>query len=207
MGKAPAFQLFAADLYMDTNHWTVDEIGIYTRLLMTEWVNGGLPDDLKRLARIAGCSPQKFSKRWTIVKKKFHQNNEGFLINDRMEQTREEQANYKKSQSEKGKKSCDKRWHSDITVVTDGLQPEGQPKHNSSSSSSSSNKKKRLILSDEDFLKSLKEKFTWVDFDTEMTKIDAWLMVHTDRKKTRGFIVKWISKIQKPMETKNVKSW
>ena len=39
MGKTPAFQLYAADFYMDTNSWSIDEIGIYTRLLFSEWVN------------------------------------------------------------------------------------------------------------------------------------------------------------------------
>ncbi len=47
-GKAPAFQLFAADALVDTASWTVDEVGIYFRLLMTEWVNGPLPNDEAR---------------------------------------------------------------------------------------------------------------------------------------------------------------
>ncbi len=51
MSKAPAFQLYAADFYMDTNTWSIEEIGIYTRLLFSEWVNGPLPNDETRLAR------------------------------------------------------------------------------------------------------------------------------------------------------------
>jgi hypothetical protein len=54
-------------------------------------------------------------------------------------------------------------------------------------------------LSDDEFLQSLKEKFTWVDFEKEMVKIDAWLMANPGRQKTRKFIVKWISKIEKPL--------
>jgi len=62
--------------------------------------------------------------------------------------------------------------------------------------------KRPLKLSDEDFLKSLKEKFTWVDFDSTMIKIDAWLLAHPERKKTRRFIVAWLNKIEKPISIK-----
>lgn len=57
-------------------------------------------------------------------------------------------------------------------------------------------------LSDEEFLLSLKEKFTWIDFDSVMVKMDAWLLAHPDRNKTRRFIVSWLNKIEKPMEIK-----
>jgi phage replication O-like protein O len=55
-------------------------------------------------------------------------------------------------------------------------------------------------LSDEDFLVLLKSMFTWVDFDKEMVKIDAWIMANPGRQKTRRFMVKWISKVEKPLE-------
>jgi len=64
---------------------------------------------------------------------------------------------------------------------------------------------KKVALSDEEFLISLKEKFTWVDFDQVMVKIDAWLLAHPHRKKTRRFIVNWLNKIEKPMEVKDGK--
>jgi hypothetical protein len=46
---------------------------------------------------------------------------------------------------------------------------------------------------------NLKEKFTWVDFDQAIVKMDAWLLAHPGRKKTRRFIVNWLNKIDKPM--------
>lgn len=58
----------------------------------------------------------------------------------------------------------------------------------------------KKILSDDEFLVSLKEKFTWVDFEQEMAKIDAWLLANPERQKTRRFVVKWLSKVQKPMQ-------
>ena len=59
--------------------------------------------------------------------------------------------------------------------------------------------KQKKVLSDDEFLASLKEKFTWVDFEQEMAKIDAWLLANPGRQKTRRFVVKWLSKVQKPM--------
>ena len=56
-------------------------------------------------------------------------------------------------------------------------------------------------LTDDEFLLSLKEKFTWIDFDQVMVKMDAWLLAHPDRKKTRRFIVNWLNKIEKPIQT------
>lgn len=62
---------------------------------------------------------------------------------------------------------------------------------------------KKVPLTDNEFLQSLKDKFTWIDFNKEMIKIDAWLLANPSRKKTRRFIVNWINKIDKPMEVKN----
>jgi phage replication O-like protein O len=59
---------------------------------------------------------------------------------------------------------------------------------------------KKASLTDEQFLLSLKEKFIWIDFDLVMTKMDAWLLAHPSRKKTRRFIVNWLNKIEKPLE-------
>ncbi len=82
-------------------------------------------------------------------------------------------------------------------------QTPNQKDQSSSSSSSSKQKKiyKRKVLSDEEFLASLKEKFTWRDVDRELIKMDAWLLANPERQKTRKFIVKWLSK-DKPLQIK-----
>ena len=67
MAKAPAFQLYASDFYMDTAHWEPETVGIYFRLLMFEWVNKSIPNNTRELARIAGLSPKKFTKNWKII--------------------------------------------------------------------------------------------------------------------------------------------
>lgn len=137
MAKAPAFQMYSADFFMDTNHWTIEEMGIYTRLLLTEWSQGSLPFEIPRLARIAGCSSKKFQLWWGTISVKFIPNGDGKLINLRLEEEREKQRKYRELQSQKGKASAEKR----LTTVITTVQPDLQPKGNSSSSSSLVNTK------------------------------------------------------------------
>lgn len=63
---------------------------------------------------------------------------DGVYVNERMEQERQKQADYRRRQSDKGKASAIVRWQPEgnrkVTTVTPRLQPDG----NSSSSSSSS---------------------------------------------------------------------
>lgn len=114
MNKSPAFQLYSNDFYVDTTDWSPEEVGVYTRLLLVEWSNGPLPNDLDRLARIAGQTPKKFRHNWIYVSTKFVQNGEGKLINLRLEQTREEQRKYSESRSNNVKK----RWEKKDTYVS-----------------------------------------------------------------------------------------
>ncbi len=130
--KAPAFQLYSADFFMDTGEWSIEEIGIYTRLLLSEWCNGDLPTEPTRLARIAGCDPKRFKNRWLVVRTKFQVNGNGRYINLRMEEEREKQRKYRELQSQKGKISAEKRSTTVTTTVEPVLQPQGQPKGNSS---------------------------------------------------------------------------
>jgi hypothetical protein len=76
----------------------------------------------------------------------------------------------------------------------------GQPQDTNKNVKNVKNDKNKLT--DEEFLFSLKEKFTWVDFDSVMVKMDAWLLAHPERHKTRKFIVNWLNKIEKPMQVK-----
>lgn len=134
MGEAPAFQLYAADFYMDTASWTVAEVGAYFRLLMHEWVNGPLPSDMASLARIAGISDARtLYKMWsTTVGKKFTTTDGNLLINRRLEEERGKQHKRRELQAQKGRSGAKKRWGNDIA----GAITQAQPNDSSSSSSS-----------------------------------------------------------------------
>jgi len=55
-----------------------------------------------------------------------------------------------------------------------------------------------------DFLSKIKTNpaYSHVDIDTELSKMDAWLMLakNRGRKKTPRFILNWLNKIEKPLE-------
>lgn len=113
MGKSPAFQLYSNDFFVDTITWELDELGLYSRLLFVEWSNGPLPNDHKKLAKIAGISPKKFSNLFQICSSKFVLNDDGKLINIRLEEEREKQVKY----SESRKNIANKRWENKDTSV------------------------------------------------------------------------------------------
>lgn len=61
--SAPFMQLYVADYLGDTRHLTTEQHGAYLLLLMTMWRSDGrLPNDAKKLARIAGCTASRWSK-------------------------------------------------------------------------------------------------------------------------------------------------
>lgn len=203
--KAPAFQTYASDFYMDTNSWTIEEIGIYQRLLLTEWTNGGLPSDEERLSRVAGCKLKIFKKFWPIISQKFSQNGNGNLINKRMEEVRKNQAQYAEIQREKGKHGAEKRWKDHITHVI----PQAMPVDSSSSSSSSlttkkENIKRKKVLSDEEWKTEILKLNPWINWDDLNRDIDTWLLNNPHRQKTRRLITTFITRKIKdrPMQIK-----
>lgn len=41
--------------------------------------------------------------------------------------------------------------------------------------------------------------FAHIDITAELSRMDAWLLAHPGRKKTRGFVVNWLNKIERPL--------
>lgn len=153
--KAPAFQLYSNDFLVDTLDWSIEEIGIYTRLLFFQWANGCIPNDTERLARIAGCHTQKFIPNWKKVSSKFVQKDEGFLYNVRLEETRIEQEEFKEKAIESGKLGAEKRWKDHIKKDSNPISnpisnPNGENIALLSSSSSSSIKEKKESIKKKD---------------------------------------------------------
>lgn len=56
-------QLYVGDYLRDTRHLSAEQHGAYLLLLMSMWAHGGtLPNDPKKLARIASCTASRWAK-------------------------------------------------------------------------------------------------------------------------------------------------
>ena len=66
-------------------------------------------------------------------------------------------------------------------------------------------KPKRLLVrrsSDTEFIEAIKKNkaYEGVDIDSELARMDAWLLAHPGRYKTQKFIVNWLNK-NRPVKT------
>lgn len=194
MAKAPAFQLYAADFYMDTASWTIEEVGIYTRLLFYQWVNGSIPMDEIRLARIAGCTPKSFQKWWCQIKLKFSVWDHENLINLRLEETRQKQLNHSEKQSNRAKV----RWENHNAAAYPVAMPERCSSSSSSSSTSKDNNpptpRKRGMVYADDFL------IFWKAYPKKVGK-DAALRAWKGRTGTRPVVAELVAAIQKQAQS------
>lgn len=105
--KAPAFQFYADDFLAGTSDMSAEEVGGYIRLLCHQWTKGGIPNDEERAGRMAGLMGSP-SIRYVLAK--FSPCEDGLLRNARLEQVRQEQADYKAKQATSGKAGAEKRW-------------------------------------------------------------------------------------------------
>lgn len=96
------FPLFGRDFLAATTGWTAEERGHYVTLLIVQWEQDGLPDDLKRLELISpglkGC--------WKTIADKFPVWKDGKRRNTRLEHERAK-AN---DRSERARQSASQRW-------------------------------------------------------------------------------------------------
>lgn len=61
--NAPFMQLYVGDYLKDTRHLTAEQHGAYLLLLMSMWAHGGdLPNDPRKLRRLAGCASGQWKK-------------------------------------------------------------------------------------------------------------------------------------------------
>lgn len=99
MNKPPAFQFYADDFLGGTTIFNTEETGAYILLLCHQWNTGGLPKEEKLIRRIAKVNDE-FDL--SLVLSKF-KDVDGKLKNERMEQERQKQIEFRARQSENGK--------------------------------------------------------------------------------------------------------
>jgi hypothetical protein len=136
--RAPAFQFYPKDFDTDENVRGMDDrqAGFYVRCLNHAWLNNGLPVDPVEILRLFNRPKSYLSTVWARVSQCFKLSEDGSrLINPRMEEERQKQAEWREKSSEGGKRSAIKRWglsrRGGVRVVTDCL----PPNRNSSSAS------------------------------------------------------------------------
>ncbi len=150
---SPAFQFYTADFlsHHAVAQMTNEQIGAYVLLLCHAWnIPDGLPTNLSALARLARATPSRFeSTIWPVIQERFCLNSAGRFYNNRLEEERTKQREYREQQSRAGKISAQRKadrkstplQHRSNDVPTEGVterQPDPQRKSSLRLQSSSS---------------------------------------------------------------------
>ena len=135
MNKSPAFQFYPADFLIGVMGMTDEEVGIYAKMLSTQWLHGSLPNCQKTIKKM--INSRKIPSE--MVLRKFAICDDGFLRNERLEKEREKQKSFRDTRIA----NANKRWEKECTSnarassVHDGSICITDALHSSSSSSSS----------------------------------------------------------------------
>ena len=105
----PYVPWYHGDFLRSTAGWTLLERAAYWMLLCAQWEAGSLPNDMARLASIAGIDTTTMTSLWQVVGKKFKRTATG-LVNKRMQELRKQYLDFKRRQSEGGKKGMASRY-------------------------------------------------------------------------------------------------
>lgn len=109
----PYFRMHPKDFDTDENVRLMSMCakGLYIICLNHSWVNGSLPNDIKKIAKIANEPVRIVKKVWLEVSKCFTENADGQLVNPRLEAERE-MVQEKRS---KCREASDLRWNNNTT--------------------------------------------------------------------------------------------
>lgn len=118
MAKPPAFQMYAADFLVDVSEFNNEQVGAYTRLLLTQWVNGDLPFEFGKLANIVVTTEENFRLNiWPTIKVNFKLNFNNRYFNERLEETRQSKKQFSEGASLGGQ----------VSAATKKAKKEGKP--------------------------------------------------------------------------------
>jgi uncharacterized protein YdaU (DUF1376 family) len=110
VSEAPAFQFYPADFDQGTAEMTLDETGLYIRLLGHQWLTGSVPSDPSRIASVAHTTVEVLERLWPVVSRKFETGPDGRLRNARLEAEREKQREWRAKQVTSGRAGAEARW-------------------------------------------------------------------------------------------------
>lgn len=104
----PAFQEFASDMLANINFRSMSlaERGMLYTIRLELWVNGSLPDNTERLARVLGLTSSEVAATLPALRP-FIETRDGKIVSPELESYREHLAERRRRQSEGGKKAAD----------------------------------------------------------------------------------------------------
>lgn len=100
---SPAFSIYPKDLLSDGNCSAMsdEEFGVYMRLLFHAWLEGSIPSDPQRLARLTRRTKASFGRIWPAIAPCFEQKGPE-LVQKRLEIEREKQSQRSAEQTRRG---------------------------------------------------------------------------------------------------------
>jgi uncharacterized protein YdaU (DUF1376 family) len=110
MRDYPAFLLYPEDFAAGTADMSPLEVGVYMRCLCHQWSHGFVPDDVAKIGRITGATPEEAAGAWPAVSQKFQESEPGKLQNRRMEEERQKLSVQSRKRSRAGKRGAKARW-------------------------------------------------------------------------------------------------
>lgn len=237
MNKPPAFQWYPKDYLASARvaEMTLQEEGAYRRALDYCWINGSVPADAKRLARMIGkgCSKTLAEK----VQKMFFLDHEddSRMIHDRLGEELTKQESWRAKSAEGGRKSAEMRHLQreqksvGLDLLSRVVEPPFEPKGNTvvcSLQSASSNKdigqnrngnaakpevaslptQRKKNLTDEEFIRELKADPTYTGINVE---IEAGKMrrwcQENQKEPTRRRFINWLGRADRTMNIQKLK--
>jgi len=112
--KRPAFQFYPKDWLSDEHVMlmTLEERGAYIQLLCICWLEGSVPGDLTRMARLCQTDDNRMAELWQSLEPCFRQQGDRW-VHPRLDLERKKQDEHRKAKSEAGKKGAKARWDND----------------------------------------------------------------------------------------------
>lgn len=144
--NSPAFQFYPKDFLTDVKQISMSlaEAGAYWRLCCHCWLEGSLPTDMRRLARLCGATNRQIREMWPAIGHCFIER-DGALYHKRLEREREKQKAFSRRQSD----NANARWEKERSARTipepSGGNATALPDTCSSSSSSSPEREKEAL--------------------------------------------------------------
>lgn len=113
--RSPWFAFYADDYIAGTRDMSAAARGVYVDLLCYQFTHGAIPDDSRKICRIAGIFPDEWEEIEGEVREKFRESEQGKLSNERMESEREKREEIRQKRIQAVNKRKDRRVTSEDT--------------------------------------------------------------------------------------------